>query len=84
LVNKKRYQSIWKKKNKQKVNAGGLIRGQVKNKKIPSPKSLKCSYCGTEAREYHHPNYSIPDFALPVCKKCHVDIHRLFTRGVNQ
>jgi len=74
--------SEWKKKNKKKVNAHGLISRQILKGKIPKPTLLKCSFCGLKAKEYHHEDYNIPNFVLPVCKKCHIEVHRMFTEGL--
>ncbi len=78
----RRYNFFWKKKNKEKIYAQGVIQYQIKKGEIPKPTSLKCNICKKQAEEYHHPDYNLPYQVLSLCKLCHREIHRKFTWGL--
>ncbi len=61
-------------RHSEQRRAGSAIHIIVRNGKLPRPDTLKCSYCPTQAKEYHHPDYSKPLYVLPVCIKCHKKI----------
>jgi hypothetical protein len=35
------------------------------------PTQFKCTYCPSQAQQYHHPDYSKPFDVEPVCVSCH-------------
>ena len=51
------------------------VNGEVRAGRLPAASTCKCSECGAQAQEYHHPDYSKPLEVVPVCKACHTKIH---------
>lgn len=60
--------------NPDKIKARDAVNNAVKSGKLPSAKTLKCVFCGTQAEEYHHHKGYSEDYLLDVqsaCIKCH-------------
>lgn len=67
----------------KKMKARNAIVHAVAAGKLPSAKTLKCVYCGKEAKQYHHWKDYEPEHwfdIVPVCRKCHRDIHKSIIR----
>jgi hypothetical protein len=62
----------------EKAAAADAIAMAVQSGHIPPAKELKCARHndGTQARHYHHPDYSRPLYVIPLCLKCHQACHR--------
>ncbi|MCK5611574.1 hypothetical protein KAR91_57415 [Candidatus Pacearchaeota archaeon] len=58
----------------EKIKARNIVNHAIKAGKLPRPNSLKCK-CSKQARQYHHPDYSKPLEVIPMCIKCHREIH---------
>ena len=59
-----RKQKEWASKNQSKILAHRI------SKKVQI--TLMCSHCGSAIKvEKHHPDYSKPDYIIPLCMKCH-------------
>lgn len=56
----------------------------VRAGKLPRPDVLICILCWGQAKEYHHPKYDEEYWleVIPVCKKCHVKIHKQFRKDI--
>jgi hypothetical protein len=66
--------------NPEKKYAQGVVQEAARTGKIPRISSLKCFLCSNKAIHYHHPDYSIPLYVIPVCRACHVNIHKTRAR----
>lgn len=45
------------------------------------PLAEKCEMCGAEAKNRHHPDYSLPRVFISVCTECHGKLHRKKSEG---
>jgi len=74
----KKRQHIYWQHRKDKHNALAKVGRAVKSHKLPNPKNLSCHFCNMAAFEYHHHlGYEYPLAVIPVCKMCHVKVHKL-------
>lgn len=60
----------------EKQFARDQIYHAVKNGTLPKAAELICVDCGSPAQEYHHPDYSQPMLIIPLCRPCHVKVHK--------
>ncbi|HEY0089712.1 MAG TPA: hypothetical protein VGB37_12770 [Candidatus Lokiarchaeia archaeon] len=66
----------WKENNRDKIKAQqGIYRAKARNE-LKSAKEYKCFNCINQAEEYHHPDYNKPFTIIPLCKNCHILVHR--------
>jgi hypothetical protein len=84
---KKEYEQIAKgKKAREKARGNYLVKNLIKErarKKAQKKICLvdcTCQYCNGEAQHRHHVNYDDPLDVVPVCTRCHANLHY----GVNQ
>ena len=87
-----RYQQSEKGKNIYKANARLYrlrhperekayiaVSNAIRRGNLPRPDALQCHYCPAQAKEYHHWRGYMPVCrldVLPVCIKCHKNIHK--------
>ena len=67
--------SKYKSENCHKLRAKYIIKNDIKKGKIKRASSLKCYHCGKQAEDYHHPNYDFPRLVIPLCSRCHMEVH---------
>ncbi len=63
------------------VKARNAVKIIIRNGQLPRPDTLRCHYCPTQAKQYHHYQGYEPEHWLdvvPVCMKCHTN-RRLLT-----
>lgn len=62
-----------------KIMARQAVGNAIRYHNFPKPTECQCEICNNQATEYHHPNYDKSDWlnVIPVCKKCHADIHNV-------
>lgn len=68
-----------KAKDLNKVRVRAALSHAIADGKLPSASRLICSECGKQAEQYHHHLGYEPEHwldVIPLCKKCHDDIHR--------
>ena len=58
--------------------ARNAINNAVRAGEMPHIKTLSCVNCFEQAEIYHHPSYAKSRWlkAFPVCRKCHIKIHK--------
>jgi Bacillus phage endonuclease len=59
----------------ERIRAKNLVHYYVRKGKIPHVSTCICS-CGNQATDYHHPDYSKPLEIVPLCRSCHLQVHR--------
>lgn len=64
----------YRKKNPEKCEARSQISREIKKGNIPSAKRNICYKCNSQAKEYHHPDYSQPLKVLSICGECHNEV----------
>jgi hypothetical protein len=65
-----------KKKYKKQYEAHLKVKWEVKSGRLQPVSECQCQKCGKVAEEYHHPDYSKPLEVIPLCKACHVKLHK--------
>lgn len=62
----------------ERYKARSVVGNAVATGKLPSAITLICS-CGEQAEQYHHPSYEPEHWldVIPVCRKCHNELHLL-------
>ena len=73
-ASRKRHDARYKAKYPDKRKAVRVTNYAIETGRIPRPDTLVCS-CGKQAKEYHHPDYKKPLDVIPLCLKCHQDLH---------
>lgn len=69
----------YRKRNPDKANAHSAVYYAIKKGKIPSVRSLICSFCTSPATHYHHHRGYSWEYRLdviPVCEICHRKSHQ--------
>lgn len=63
--------------NKNKIKARAAISTAVKLKKLPHISTLTCTFCPSQAQNYHHHSYKKRYWldVIPVCEFCHKRLH---------
>lgn len=65
----------YREKFPERIRAKNLVHYYIKQGKIPNISTQVCK-CGKQATDYHHPDYSKPLEVIPVCRDCHLAIHK--------
>lgn len=60
-----------------KIKARAIISSAVRSGKLPHASSLICTFCSSEAKNYHHHSYAEQYHlsVIPVCLLCHARLH---------
>ncbi len=70
----KKATSKYKANNPEKVKARSAVNHAIESGRLADPLTLKCAYCGSQAKHYHHRNgYGLERWldVQPVCTQCH-------------
>jgi len=65
----------YRQRHKDRCTARIIVNHAVKRKGFPGANTKVCQYCGKQAEQYHHPDYSKSLDVVPLCAKCHRLIH---------
>lgn len=68
--------SSYRKKNPEKCEARSQVSQEIQKGNIPPAKETSCYNCDSQAKAYHHSDYSQPLKVLPMCGKCHNEVHK--------
>lgn len=74
----RKYQKNYRPKHPQEIKARNTVCYAIEVGILPPVKTLNCS-CNQQAEQYHHPDYSKPLSVIPLCRKCHRNIHKAIT-----
>lgn len=82
---KKRSQA-YQENNRAAINAHAAVYKAVRAGRLAPVNTLICTFCENQAKEYHHYlGYERENYlnVIPLCKKCHADIHDVPTFSDN-
>lgn len=68
------YERAYRNKNVEVVKAHAKVKNAIKNKSLSRQ---PCENCGEKVSEAHHDDYNKPLEVRWLCKKCHMEWHRL-------
>lgn len=66
----------YRRKYPEKIRAKNLVHYYVRQGKIPHVSTQFCK-CGKPSTDYHHPDYSKPLEIVPLCRKHHLELHKV-------
>ncbi len=66
----------------EKYIAHQIIHSEIIKGNLENINKVKCSKCGKQAINYHHPDYSKPYLVIPLCKSCHNLVHEELTQKI--
>lgn len=66
----------YRRKFPERIRAKNLVHYYVRQGKIPHITTQICK-CGNQATDYHHPDYSKPLEIIPLCRNCHLKVHKV-------
>ena len=62
----------------ERIKAKNVVNNTIQRGDMPRINTQQCHYCSIQAQDYHHHKDYAPKHwldVLPVCKKCHYEIH---------
>lgn len=77
-LKQKAWATKYRPEHRSEMSARTAVYNAVRDRKMPGAKTLKCSLCGKQARDYHHhKGYARKHWldVIPVCRRCHREIH---------
>lgn len=79
LVAHRKGSMVYNSRNPAKRKAHDKVNGEIRSGRLEKPTTFKCVYCDSQAEQYHHHNgYDENHWfdIIPVCKICHIKIHK--------
>jgi len=72
----KRGRDKYRREHPERIRAKNFVHWKVRQGQIPPISSQVCEMCGQQAENYHHSDYSKPLDIMPLCRKCHLALHK--------
>ena len=60
----------------EKHRARFTVNNAIRYGKLPAPDTQTCATCGEPAEHYHHEAYERPLDVTPLCRPCHIGVHK--------
>ena len=60
----------------EKYQAKDAVSHAIRDGKLPPAATHTCEVCGAPACDYHHEAYERPLDVIPLCRPCHIGVHK--------